>query len=599
MTIKLTYKVYEIMDTDYIKMDYRSKTRDVITKLLFSKRDEVVLTDENSNDDVVAIFTRSDICKLKDLKQSEMDLPVYNYSSKSLVYVNYNEDVRIAIDIMMEKKIGRLLVEKDNIVIGLITNNNIRDGFYTKLEAYDITEEAFDNIYEAICICDSEGEVIYWNKSSEKLYNIKKEDIIGTIIDDSFPNALTNKVFKEKKPIKNIIHQPVAGKSVVVSAVPIFNAKNKMTAVITTDRDITEAVNLSERLKKEKEKSKFYESQYKEHIAKQYSFSGIISKNKKIIEAITLSQRVASSKANIMITGESGTGKDVFARAIHDASGRSGRFIAVNCSAIPDELLESELFGYESGAFTGASKGGKIGKFELADKGTLFLDEIGDMPMKMQSKLLRVLQDGIITKLGSEKNIETDVRIIAATNKNLREAIENEEFRRDLFYRLAVVHIELPPLRERREDIRELTKFFIKEFSEKEKLEIKSIDENIFSIFEAYSWEGNIRELRNLIQRIVILSDGGILKKEDIPSYITKDYNEKKLNEINNFEYGNQDFNETIKNLEIKMITDAMNKAGGNKSDAAKLLNINRSTLYYRLGLYNLEHLEKNNLKNS
>ena len=593
MTIKLTYKVYEIMDKDYIKMDYRSKTIDVIKKMLFSKRDEVVLLDENLSNDAVAVFTRSDICKLKDLPEADWDLPVYNYSSKSLVYINYNEDVRSAIDIMMDKNIGRLLVEKDNRTVGVITNNNIRDGFYTKLEAYDITEEAFDNIYEAICICDSEGEVIYWNKGSEKLYNIKREDIIGTIIDDSFPNALANKVFKEKKPIKNLIHQPVAGKSVVVSAIPIFNAKNKMTAVITTDRDITEAVNLSERLKKEKEKSKFYESQYKEHIAKQYSFSGIVSKNKKIIEAITLSQRISPSKANIMITGESGTGKDVFARAIHDASGRKGRFIAVNCSAIPDELLESELFGYESGAFTGASKGGKVGQFELADKGTLFLDEIGDMPMKMQSKLLRVLQDGIVTRLGGEKNIETDVRIIAATNKNLREAIENEEFRRDLFYRLAVVHIELPPLRERKEDIRELTKFFIKEFSEKEKIEIKSIDDDIFHIFEAYSWEGNIRELRNLIQRIVILSEDGTLKKEDIPSYITDSYEVRKFDDMIGFEYDSCDFNQTIRNLEIKLITDAMIKAGGNKSDAAKLLNINRSTLYYRLGLYNLEHLEK------
>ncbi len=591
MTIKLIYKVYEIMDIDNIRIDYKTKTRDAVNELIFSKRDEILLEDEEKN--IVGIFTRSDICKLKNQDKNGFNLPIYHYSSKQPVCIDYNEDVRVAIDIMMDKKIGRLLVKKDNSIIGVITNNNIRDGFYTKLEAYDITEEAFDNIYEAICICDSEGEVIYWNKSSEKLYNIKKENIIGTIIDDSFPNALANKVFKEKKPIKNLIHQPVEGKSVVVSAVPIFNSKNKMTAVITTDRDITEAVHLSEMLKKEKEKSKFFESQYKEHIAKQYSFSGIISKNKKIIEAVTLSQRVAPSKANIMITGESGTGKDVFARAIHDASGRKGKFIAVNCSAIPDELLESELFGYESGAFTGASREGKVGKFELADGGTLFLDEIADMPMKMQSKLLRVLQDGIISKLGSEKNIETDVRIIAATNKNLREAIENEQFRTDLFYRLAVVSIELPPLRERRDDIRELTKLFIKEFSDKEKIEIKSIDEKIYEIFEAYSWEGNIRELRNVIQRIVILSNDGIIKKEDIPQYITEIYSKNTEREINNFLYEISDFNEAIKNLEIKMITEAMKKAGGNKSDAAKLLNINRSTLYYRLGLYNLEYLER------
>ncbi|MDD2495937.1 MAG: sigma 54-interacting transcriptional regulator, partial [Tissierellia bacterium] len=351
--------------------------------------------------------------------------------------------------------------------------------------------------------------------------------------------------------------------------------------------------NLSEMLKKEKEKSKFYESQYKEQIAKQYSFSNIITKNKKIIDAVTLSERVSPSKANIMITGESGTGKDVFARAIHGASGRQGRFVAVNCSAIPDELLESELFGYESGAFTGASKGGKQGKFELADKGTLFLDEIGDMPMRMQSKLLRVLQDGIVTKLGSEKSIETDVRIIAATNKNLREEIDNDKFRKDLFYRLAVVSIDLPPLRERKEDIRELTKFFIKEFSKNENIQINGIDEEIYNIFENYSWEGNIRELKNVIQRIVILSNDGKLRVENIPSYITKNYVVK--NEIKEMSYDsdNHDFNEIIRNIEIKLITDAMIKSKGNKSEAAKYLNVNRSTLYYKLGLYNLKHLEQ------
>ena len=462
-----------------------------------------------------------------------------------------------------------------------------------RLDDYDITEEAFDNIYEAICICDSEGKVIYWNKSSEKLYNIEKEDIIGTIIDDSFPNALMKQVFHEKEPIKNIIHQPVEGKSVVVSAIPIFDSTNKMTAVITTDRDITEVVNLSEMLKKEKEKSKFYESQYKEQIAKQYSFSNIITKNKEIIEAVTLSQKISPSKANIMITGESGTGKDVFARAIHGASGRKGRFVAVNCSAIPDELLESELFGYESGAFTGASKGGKSGKFELADNGTLFLDEIGDMPLKMQSKLLRVLQDGIVTKLGSEKNIETDVRIIAATNKNLREEIDNKKFRKDLYYRLAVVNIDLPPLRERREDIRELSKFFIKEFSKNEGIHIEDIDEGIYDILENYSWEGNIRELKNVIQRIVVLSNNGKLRVENIPSYITNDYVVRSEIQEINYNDDNHDFNEIIKNLEIKLITDAMVKSKGNKSDAAKHLNVNRSTLYYKLSLYNLKYLEQ------
>ena len=216
--------------------------------------------------------------------------------------------------------------------------------------------------------------------------------------------------------------------------------------------------------------------------------------------------------------------------------------------------------------------------------------------MKMQSKLLRVLQDGVISRLGSESNIDTDVRIIAATNKNLREEIEKGKFRRDLFYRLAVVSVDLPPLRERREDIRELTKFFIKEFSEKEGISVVRVDEGIYEIFEGYRWEGNIRELRNVVQRIVILSNGGELRVEDIPSYILSQENEQQSAET--LPLDGLDFNVNVRMVEIKLLTEAMNRANGIKADAARLLSINRSTLYYKLKQYNLEHLENSGVKN-
>lgn len=591
MTIKLKYKVHEIMDKDFIKINYKEKTSEAIKKIVFSKRDEVVLVDEKNN--IIGLFTRADICKLGE-NPIFVDLPVSQFSTMNIVKINYDEDVIKARDLMIDRNIGRLLVERDGNIVGILTNNNIRDNFYTKVEdMHNITEEAFDNICEAICICDYNGEVIYWNKASEKLYNIKRDDIIGTYIGDFFPNALTNEVFKNKKTIKDVLHQPVEGKKVFLSAVPIFNSNNQMTAVITTDKDIHDIDEIMGRLKKEEEKSKYFEGRYKEQIAKQYSFSGIISKNKKVIEAITLSQRVATSNANVMITGESGTGKDVFATSIHSASGRKGKYIAVNCSAIPEELLESELFGYEEGAFTGAKKGGKIGKFELANNGTLFLDEVGEMPFKMQSKLLRVLQDGIISRLGSDKTIETDVRIIAATNIDIREAMEKDKFRSDLYYRLAVVNIDLPPLRERKEDIKELTKYFVKEFSEKEKIDINSFDEEIYNIFESYFWEGNIRELRNVVQRIVVLSDDGRIKKEDVPNYIVNGLKPVEMNDTND-KFTSCDFNNSIKNLEVKMLTDAIKAANGNKTNAAKLLNINRTTFYYKIKLYNLEHMIKN-----
>ncbi|QSX05953.1 sigma 54-interacting transcriptional regulator [Sedimentibacter sp. zth1] len=590
MSIKLKYKVYEIMDTDFLKIYYKETIKEAIKKLMFSKRDEIVLV--NEDDVIVGIFTKTDIYKMRNSKESEFERPAFDFSVNDIVKVNYDENVILAKDIMIQKNLGRLFVEKDEKIVGIITNNNIRDRFYAKVEDLHImTEEAFDNICEAVCICDSNGEVIYWNKASEKLYNLKKDKIIGANIANYFPNALTSKVFKEQKAYKYVLHQPVKGKEVFLSAVPIFNKNNQMTAVITTDKDINELDKLMDKLKREEEKSKYYEVRYKEQIKKQYSFSTIISKNKKVIEAIALSQRISTSNANIMITGESGTGKDVFARAIHDSSGRKGKLVALNCSAIPEELLESELFGYEEGAFTGAVKGGKIGKFELANNGTLFLDEIGEMPIKMQSKLLRVLQDGIINRLGSDKSIKTNVRIISATNIDIKSAIENDKFRNDLYYRLAVVNIELPPLRERKDDIRELTKYFIKEFSEKENISIDSFDDEIYDIFSEYCWEGNIRELRNVVQRIVILSNDGIIKKEDIPEYILIYKSNTNISTmIENLE-NDLDFDDNIKKIEIKMLKEAINISKGNRSKAAKLLKINRTTFYYKIKQYGLEKL--------
>lgn len=455
----------------------------------------------------------------------------------------------------------------------------------------EIIQEAFDNIFEAVCICNSKGEVIFWNKGSEKLYGVRGSDIIGKYIKDYFPNALCLRVLEEKEPIKDITHEPIEGKSVLMSAMPIFDDNNEMVAVITMDRDITEVVNLSEELKHEKEKSIYYENEYRRHLANEFKFSEVIGKSKKIMEAIALAQKVSASKVNIMITGESGAGKEVFARAIHNASGRKGKMIAVNCNAIPEHLFESELFGYEAGAFTGASKTGKVGKLELANHGTLFLDEIGDMPINMQSKLLRVLQDGVISRIGSEKSITVDFRVIAATNKDLKKAIINKEFRSDLFYRLAVVPIEIPPLRERKEDISELAKFFIKEIAQKESIYISKIDENIFRIFESYEWEGNTRELKNVIQRIVILSENGELSTKDIPHYILEKYNQKAIKVIKNEicisdDQDTYDLEGAVRELEMKMISKAMKACNGNKAEAAKMLKVNRSTLYYKMNNY-------------
>lgn len=574
-------KVQDIMDVDFQKIDIEVKLKDAIKIMLFSMKDYLLVFD---NDLCIGILMRDEISKLNQKGKYTDRLTIKRVMKRKYVSVNYDESVMVASKKIVEKKDSIALVYKNQEVIGVVTTKMITDSANKYFsDIYNITEKAFDNVVEAICICDANGNVVYWNKASEKLYNINKNEIIGTNIIDFFPNALTKTVFKEKRTIKDVLHQPIKGKKVFLSAVPIFNAVGKMIAVVTMDRDAADMDGIIAKLNKEKEKSIYYKERYDRQMASQYSFSTVISKNKKVLEAIEMSQKVANTHANVMITGESGTGKDVFARAIHMSSKRKGSFVAVNCSAIPEELLESELFGYEQGAFTGAIKGGKKGKFEQANNGTLFLDEIGDMPLKMQSKLLRVLQDGIINPLGSHKSIKTNARIIAATNIDIEKAIIDGKFREDLFYRLSVVNIELPPLRERKDDIVELTRYFVKNFSEQEKIQISNLDKSIFEVFSKYRWPGNIRELRNIVQRMVILSNGGKLDMNDIPSYILHGKKEDRGKELS------FNFDEEVARLEVDLLKKALVEANGNKSKAAKILGINRTTFYYKMSLYKIE----------
>ncbi|WP_242852179.1 sigma 54-interacting transcriptional regulator [Clostridium carboxidivorans] len=448
---------------------------------------------------------------------------------------------------------------------------------------FNLLNNVFDNLHEGVCICDEKGIVKYWNRSSEKLYNVPAEKIMNKHLGEFFPKALNLKVLNTGKRIDNVFHEPVEGKLVILSAVPIYNSKGRIIASVSTDRDITDAMNLTKQLEYEKKKVEFLEKAYKNEIASKYNFSSIIGKNKKIIDAIAIAQKVAHTSTSVLITGKSGTGKEVFAKSIHEASGRTGNFVAINCSAIPGNLLESELFGYVEGAFTGAIKKGKIGKFEFANGGTLFLDEIGDMPVEMQVKMLRVLQDGVIYRLGSEKAINTDARIIAATNKDLKKLILEDKFREDLFYRLAVVQIQLPPLKDRKEDVKDLANLFFEQVSAQEGIKITNIDDKVYKILTNYKWDGNIRELKNVVQRMVVLSNNGKINTESIPEYIIESVSPEE--DLGEDEF---DLERIVENVEKRTIKEVMKMVKGNKQHAAKVLNIKRSTLYYKLGKYNI-----------
>jgi transcriptional regulator with PAS, ATPase and Fis domain len=292
----------------------------------------------------------------------------------------------------------------------------------------------------------------------------------------------------------------------------------------------------------------------------------------------------------VLILGESGTGKELFANAIHNDSARKyNPFIEINCAAIPSELLESELFGYEEGAFTGAKKGGKIGKFELADTGSIFLDEIGDMPLKMQAKLLRVLQEREFEKVGGNKVVKIDVRVISATNKNLEKMVKEGKFREDLYYRLNVMTIMIPSLRERKEDLNELTPILISKLSNQLGKYVTNISEDAQELLLNYNWQGNVRELENVLERAINLADSDTILPAHLPSYIRKKAFDSYASEDS--QKSIISLKEAIEKAEKDSIIKCLEYTKGNKLKTAKLLDMSRSSLYEKMERYQIEGL--------
>jgi len=318
-----------------------------------------------------------------------------------------------------------------------------------------------------------------------------------------------------------------------------------------------------------------------------FKMEGIIGHSGKMVEAVEVMKKVSSSSVTVLILGESGTGKELAARAIHYNSPRRTKpFTAVNCAAIPDNLIESELFGYEPGAFTGAASR-SIGLFEASNNGTIFLDEIGDLPALTQSKLLRVLQDKEIRRLGSRESIKINVRIIAATNKDLDKEIVNKNFREDLYYRLKVITIELPPLRERKEDIPELVNFFIRKYNEEFGKRVKGIEENALKEISEYHWPGNIRQIESVIERAVLMCESSAIGIKDIKGELRLFHGK----DILDFEFPVEGIN--IEELEKDLLKKAMQKANGVAAKAAKLLGMSYKTFWYRWEKYNLNSSKK------
>jgi PAS domain S-box-containing protein len=454
-----------------------------------------------------------------------------------------------------------------------------------KILGKEIIETVFRAMHEGLVVVDREGTILYINPSYTRILGIRPEQILGKKLRDIEPTAKLLNVLEEGTSIleRDALIRSV-GKTVVLNNLPIRRSGSTIGAV-SVFRDITEVESLSDRLRK----TELLTDALKDELIKTspipFNLRHIVGFSGKLMEAIHILRKVAPTDASVLIRGESGTGKEVFARATHDLSQRKAKpLVTINCSAIPENLMETEFFGYDRGAFTGARAEGKPGKFELAHQGTLFLDEVGDMSLSMQMKLLRVLETQEFERVGGVQTQRVSTRIIAATSRNLEEMIENGKFREDLYYRINVVSIYLPPLRERDEDIGPLVDLFIEQYRKKGlEVEIR-VSPEVMDFFRAYEWPGNVRELQHVIEHSLVMMEGNSLEMRYLPAYIrnwSKGINKKERR----LAVGRpaSTLKQKVMDLERNMITDILEQTRYNKTKAIQILGMSRRTFYKKL----------------
>jgi len=578
----------DVINKNFITFNKNCKIRHASRTMIANGNKEILITDDLNG--LIGIVTLKDISKIiGDNLDSEFTLK--DIMNTNLVIGKSSDNLLDIRNLMIKHQISIVPIVENKQIIGVLRERDILNSFYREMEK-DLKRLAHvvNIMHEAVCLLDKSGKVLIWNDNAAKLYNIPTDEILGKDIHDFFPDAINARVLITKEAVTSLYHSPKEGSHVIVNAEPIF-IDGEFGGVVTTDRDVSEVKELSIKLANATDKMNFLKDQVRN--ISDDNFGKVIGKSKSIIKQVNIAKQVAKSNASILITGESGTGKEVFARSIHEYcfnDNPDSLFVPINCSAIPNELFESELFGYEAGAFTGASRKGKMGMFELANNGTIFLDEIGDMPLFMQAKLLRVLQERKLKRVGGEKFIDINTRILSATNKDLSKLVEEGTFREDLYYRLNVIELKLPSLRERTGDILILLNHFIKEEAIKNNKTIKGMDHEVVEILTKYRWKGNIRELKNTVEYLVVLANKDVLTKEFIPQDILKDVEkaDKYENIIDANLDLNFDLNEYLAEQEKKIIIKTLRSCKGNKAKTAKKLNIPRATLYYKIDTYNI-----------
>lgn len=439
-----------------------------------------------------------------------------------------------------------------------------------------------DSIQDAVFIDDADGYTLWCNKACEEMYKITLKDVAGVHINkleqDGIFSLSVAGIVLDHQSETTIIHENKEGHKLLSTGTPIFGPGGKITKVVSTSRDITELANLQDKL--EDAESELQEIKSTERLADR----GIIVQSDAMFGVIQLAKKLSNVDSTVLLTGESGVGKGLIAKILHENGNRKSHdFVSVNCGAIPENLIESELFGYEKGAFTGARADGKAGFFEAAQHGTIFLDEISELPLNLQVKLLQVIQEKYIVRVGGTKKIPVDVRIISATNMDLQELVADGKFREDLYYRLNVVPINVPPLRERPEDILPLIKQNLDKYNKKYKTN-KTIEPDAMAVLLGFNWPGNVRELMNIVERLILTSTGDIITLDNLPGFLTE-----REGFVPSTPLGEASLANSLAKAEKDILSKALREHGSTRA-MAKALDVSQPTIVRKMQKYGIHN---------
>ncbi|MCX8118956.1 MAG: sigma 54-interacting transcriptional regulator [Desulfobacterota bacterium] len=445
-------------------------------------------------------------------------------------------------------------------------------------------ETILDNIHNGVMITDKEGKIIFFSKTYGNFLGVDPKKMVGRHCTEVLENTRMHIVAKTGVPEINHPHR-IKGQDMVVQRIPI-EIDGEVIAVYgqVMFKDVRDVHALSKKLNLLESKVEFYERELETLRASKYTINNIVGESARMVELKKLALKAAQTHSPVLLIGESGTGKELFAHAIHHASERRHYpFIRLNCAAIPKDLLEAELFGYEPGAFTGAGPRGKPGKFELAHNGTIFLDEISDLPLEMQPKLLRVLEEKETERLGGTRVTRTNFRLIAATQENLEKCVEQGRFRKDLYYRLNVIPIHIPPLRERKEDIPLIVENLIRNLNKELGTSVTRISPEVMVILENYDWPGNVRELANILERMIYAAEGDSIEVRHLPFFLRGLEKDPVKSPTPHLKRLRED-------IEKEALIHAIRISNNNKNKAAKLLGIHRTAIYKKMRKFNISN---------